>query len=93
MKGAARFLSCGVHRIYALTSARRIPFEREGGRLLFDPAELDDGLGEPLDLDAELVAADGQGVGNVNPAEGRKSTPSSGRRGCGGIGSLQPETP
>jgi excisionase family DNA binding protein len=40
VKGAAKFLSCGVHRIYAMTSAGRIPFEREGGRLLFDPREL-----------------------------------------------------
>jgi excisionase family DNA binding protein len=40
VEGAAVFLSCGVSRVYALTSARRIPFEREGGRLLFDRTEL-----------------------------------------------------
>ena len=31
VEGAAVFLSCGVSRVYALTRARRIPFEREVG--------------------------------------------------------------
>lgn len=37
---AAAFLSCPVSRVYALVSAQRIPHERDGSRLLFDPAEL-----------------------------------------------------
>jgi excisionase family DNA binding protein len=38
--GAAAFLACPKSRIYALVSARRIPHEKDGSRLLFDPAEL-----------------------------------------------------
>lgn len=38
--GAAEFLAAPVSRIYALTSAGRLPHHRDGSRLLFDPAEL-----------------------------------------------------
>jgi excisionase family DNA binding protein len=38
---AAEHLGCSKHRIYTLVSTRRIPHEHEGGRLLFDRAELD----------------------------------------------------
>jgi len=34
--GAAAFLACPKSRIYALVSAGRIPFEKDGSRLLFD---------------------------------------------------------
>ena len=40
VKGAARFLACPVSRVYALVSARRIPFHKDGSRTLFDRAEL-----------------------------------------------------
>lgn len=40
VKGAAEFLSCPVSRIYALVSARRIPFHKDGSRTLFDRGEL-----------------------------------------------------
>lgn len=40
--GAAVHLCCPVSRIYALVSARRIPFAKDGSRLLFDRGELDD---------------------------------------------------
>lgn len=39
--GAAEYLSCPKSRIYSLVSAKRIPHERDGSRLLFDPASLD----------------------------------------------------
>ncbi len=38
--GAAGFLSCPKSRIYALVSSRRVPFHKDGSRLLFDRAEL-----------------------------------------------------
>ncbi len=38
--GAAAFLACPKSRIYSLVSARRIPFHKDGSRLLFDRAEL-----------------------------------------------------
>jgi len=38
--GAAAHLSCPTSRVYALTSAGRIPCHRDGSRLLFDRAEL-----------------------------------------------------
>ena len=38
--GAADFLACKPDRIYALTSAGRIPVHRDGSRLLFDRREL-----------------------------------------------------
>jgi excisionase family DNA binding protein len=38
--GAASFLACPLSRIYALTSAGRLPVYRDGSRLLFDPSEL-----------------------------------------------------
>lgn len=38
--GAAEFLACPPSRIYALVSAKRIPFYKDGSRLLFDRAEL-----------------------------------------------------
>jgi excisionase family DNA binding protein len=44
--GAAEYLCCSRHRIYTLVSARRIPHEREGGRLLFDRAKLDEWVRE-----------------------------------------------
>ncbi len=37
---AAEFLACPKSRIYALVSAGRIPHEKDGSRLLFDPVEL-----------------------------------------------------
>ncbi len=40
VNGAAEYLSCPTSRIYALTSAGRIPVHRDGTRLLFDPTEL-----------------------------------------------------
>lgn len=39
--GAAAHLACPVSRVYALVSARRIPFAKDGSRLLFDRGELD----------------------------------------------------
>lgn len=38
--GAAAFLSCPRSRIYALSSAGRIPHHHDGSRLLFDRDEL-----------------------------------------------------
>jgi excisionase family DNA binding protein len=38
--GAAEFLACKPSRIYALKSAGRIPYHKDGSRLLFDRAEL-----------------------------------------------------
>ncbi len=38
---AAAHLACGKSRIYALTSAGRIPHHRDGSRLLFRRTELD----------------------------------------------------
>jgi len=38
--GAADFLACKPSRIYALVSAKRIPFHKDGSRLLFDRGEL-----------------------------------------------------
>jgi excisionase family DNA binding protein len=35
VNGAAEFLACPTSRIYALVSARRIPFEKDGSRTLF----------------------------------------------------------
>jgi len=40
--GAAGYLACPVSRVYALTSAGRLPVHRDGSRLLFDRAELRD---------------------------------------------------
>jgi excisionase family DNA binding protein len=40
-EGAAVHLACGVSRVYALVSARRIPHQRDGSRLLFKASELD----------------------------------------------------
>ena len=40
--GAAEFLSCSASRIYGLVSARRIPFHKDGSRVLFDRGELRD---------------------------------------------------
>jgi excisionase family DNA binding protein len=39
--GAAEHLSCPPSRIYSLTSAGRIPHEKDGSRLLFRVSELD----------------------------------------------------
>lgn len=41
-EGAAEHLACPVSRVYALVSAKRIPHHRDGTRLLFRPAELDE---------------------------------------------------
>jgi excisionase family DNA binding protein len=38
---AADLLRCPRSRVYALVSARRVPVHRDGSRLLFDRAELD----------------------------------------------------
>lgn len=38
---AAAYLGCGVGRVYALRSAKRIPYERDGSRLLFRRSSLD----------------------------------------------------
>jgi excisionase family DNA binding protein len=38
----AEYLACPKSRVYALVSARRIPHERDGSRLLFRRSELDD---------------------------------------------------
>jgi len=38
--GAAAYLSCPTSRVYALTSAGRLPVHRDGSRLLFDRGEL-----------------------------------------------------
>ena len=38
---AAEHLACAPARIYALASARRIPHERDGSRLLFRRSDLD----------------------------------------------------
>jgi excisionase family DNA binding protein len=38
---AAEYLSCGLPRIRALTSAGRIPVHRDGSRVLFRRSELD----------------------------------------------------
>ena len=42
--GAAAYLACPRSRIYSLVSAGRIPVRRDGSRLLFRAAELDDWL-------------------------------------------------
>ena len=39
---AAAYLACPKSRIYALVSARRIPHHKDGSRVLFCYAELDD---------------------------------------------------
>jgi excisionase family DNA binding protein len=39
---AAAYLTCPKSRIYALVSARRIPHHKDGSRVLFRYAELDD---------------------------------------------------
>jgi excisionase family DNA binding protein len=38
---AAEYLRCPPSRIYALSSAKRIPLHRDGSRLLFRRSELD----------------------------------------------------
>ena len=38
--GAAAYLACNKSRVYALVSAGRIPFYKDGSRLLFLPCEL-----------------------------------------------------
>jgi excisionase family DNA binding protein len=40
--GASRHLICPKSRIYALVSVRRIPFHKDGSRLLFRREELDE---------------------------------------------------
>jgi excisionase family DNA binding protein len=39
---AAAHLACPKSRLYSLVSARRIPFHKDGSRLLFKRSELDD---------------------------------------------------
>lgn len=41
---AAEYLACPKSRVYALVSAGRIPHRRDGSRLLFRAAELDEWL-------------------------------------------------
>jgi excisionase family DNA binding protein len=41
---AAEHLACPKSRIYALVSARRIPHEKDGSRLLFRRSDLDEWL-------------------------------------------------
>jgi len=41
VEAAAEHLACPKSRIYALTSAGRIPFERDGSRVLFRRSALD----------------------------------------------------
>lgn len=40
--GAAEHLQCPKSRLYSLVSARRVPFHKDGSRLLFDRYELDE---------------------------------------------------
>ena len=42
VEGAAQHLACPRSRIYALVSVRRIPYYKDGSRLLFRREELDD---------------------------------------------------
>ncbi len=42
VENAAAHLACPKSRLYALVSARRIPHHRDGSRLLFNRAELDE---------------------------------------------------
>jgi len=42
VQGAAEYLACPPSRIYALTSKRAIPFEKDGSRTLFRPEALDE---------------------------------------------------
>jgi len=42
VEGAAEYLACPPSRIYALTSKRAIPFEKDGSRTLFRPEALDE---------------------------------------------------
>lgn len=42
VSGASEYLACPRSRIYALVSARRIPFHKDGSRSLFDRGELDE---------------------------------------------------
>ena len=41
VEAAAAYLSCPKSRVYALVSARRIPFHKDGSRTLFRREELD----------------------------------------------------
>lgn len=41
---AAAYLACPRSRVYSLVSARRIPHEKDGSRLLFKRSALDDWL-------------------------------------------------
>ena len=41
---AAEHLACPKSRLYALVSARRVPFRKDGSRVLFRASELDDWL-------------------------------------------------
>lgn len=42
VNAAAAYLSCPQSRLYALVSARRVPFCKDGSRLLFRADELDE---------------------------------------------------
>ena len=42
VQSAADHLACPKSRLYALVSARRIPFHKDGSRTLFDRRELDE---------------------------------------------------
>jgi len=41
-QAAADYLGCPVSRVYALTSQRRLPHEKDGSLLLFRASALDD---------------------------------------------------
>jgi excisionase family DNA binding protein len=41
VEAAARHLACPKSRLYALVSARRVPFHKDGSRVLFRASELD----------------------------------------------------
>jgi excisionase family DNA binding protein len=41
VEAAAEHLACPKSRLYAMVSARRIPFHKDGSRTLFDRDELD----------------------------------------------------
>jgi excisionase family DNA binding protein len=43
---AAEYLAAPTSRLYRLVHMRRIPFEKEGARLLFNRAELDEWIRE-----------------------------------------------
>jgi excisionase family DNA binding protein len=69
---AAEYLRCGKQRLYNLKAAGRIPYHREGDRLLFHRRELE----EWLDSEAAQLAPDAEtfGAGDQTSAD-RVATP------------------